>query len=363
MTVSTALTLFALLAPVQDPASAQAPKPLDEAAIGAAVEAKRERDGLRGVVVGVLRGDERVVVARGDGGKGVERALDGDTLFEIGSATKAYTGILLAIAVERGEVELDTPVHELLPKDVAMPARGRAITLLDLTTHHSSLPRLPGNLRPAKALDPYAGYGAEQLYEFLSELELGRDVGAEYEYSNLGAGLLGHVLALRAKQDWYALLRERVLEPLGMRDTMLVTAEADEPRLAQPYLTGGMRGLPWTWDCLAPCGGLRSTVNDQLRFCAANLGLIETPILAALRASHVPHADAQGPVKVALGWHVTPWGDDDPVVWHNGRTGGYASMLMIRPKFRAAVVVLTNRGLSVDELGTDLMRLACKTED
>jgi CubicO group peptidase (beta-lactamase class C family) len=333
--------------------------PFDEKALGAAVDAARERAGLRGVVVGVRRSGDQLVLARGNGGKDVARPLDGDTLFEIGSVTKAFTGILLAIAVARGEVQLDTPVQELLPDGVAVPAHGRAITLLDLATHRSALPRLPPNLKPKNVLDPYADYGAEQLWLGLEEIELRREVGSRYEYSNLGAGLLGQALALRAGVDYATLLRQRVLEPLEMRDTALAVTADDEPRLAQPHAEGGARCLSWRFDGLAGCGGLRSTVHDLLRFSAANLGLVETPIAEALTASHVPRGDAGGKVKVALGWHVTTWGEDDPVVWHNGRTGGYASIVMLRPKSAAAVVVLTNRSASVDELGNELMRLVC----
>src|SRR5690606_1772430 len=136
-------------------------------------------------------------------------------------------------AVERGEVELDQPVADLLPDDVSVPERdGRQITLLDLATYRSGLPRLPDNLEPADPAQPYADYSAEDLHDFLSEYELQRDIGAAYEYSNLGVGLLGHVLALNAGMDYETLLRERILDPLGMDDTMLAIPEDMEDRFA-----------------------------------------------------------------------------------------------------------------------------------
>src|SRR5215471_11833244 len=125
--------------------------------------------------------------------------VDGDTVFEIGSITKVFTSLLLADMVQRGEVKLDDPISKFLPPSVKVPTRnGREITLADLATHTSGLPRLPDNMGKLNLLfhmdNPYADYTVADLYAFLSDYKLPRDIGAEYEYSNLGGGLLGHVL-------------------------------------------------------------------------------------------------------------------------------------------------------------------------
>src|SRR5687768_4364969 len=124
--------------------------------------------------------------------------LDSTTVFEIGSITKVFTSALLADMVQRGEVKLDDPISKYLPKAVRVPVRkGKEITLIDLATQSSGLPRLPSNLKPASVANPYADYTVANLYEFLSGYTLTRDIGSQYEYSNLGVGLLGHVLSLR----------------------------------------------------------------------------------------------------------------------------------------------------------------------
>jgi len=150
-----------------------------------------------GIVVGVIEPEGRRVVAHGSAGAGTERPLDGDTLFEIGSVTKVFTALLLADLTEDGKVGLDDPVESHLPSGVNVPERGGPITLRELALHHSGLPRLPTNMNPADPANPYADYSVEQLYAFLSGHELARDVGAQYEYSNLGYGLLGHALTSR----------------------------------------------------------------------------------------------------------------------------------------------------------------------
>ena len=121
---------------------------------------------------------------------------DANTVFEIGSATKVFTSLLLADMVTRGEVRLSDPVSRYMPAGVRIPERGgRSITLEDLATHRSGLPRMPMNFFTPNQTDPYRAYSTKDLYRFLAWYPLPRDIGTEYEYSNLGAGLLGHAPA------------------------------------------------------------------------------------------------------------------------------------------------------------------------
>src|SRR5580700_6544253 len=138
-----------------------------------------------GIVVGVIEPNGRRVVAYGKLANGDPRTLDGDTIFEIGSITKVFTSLLLADMVSRNEVALDDPAAKYLPESVKMPERGgKSITLLDLSTHSSGLPPLPGNFKPKDLLNPYADYSVDDLYQFLSGYTLLRDPGSEFEYSN-----------------------------------------------------------------------------------------------------------------------------------------------------------------------------------
>src|SRR4051794_7764285 len=153
-----------------------------------------------GMVVGVIDPDGRRVVAYGHLAKDDPRTLDGDTIFEIGSVTKEFTSLLLADMANRQEEALDDPADKYLPEGVTLPRRsGTPITLLDLSTHRSGLPPLPTNLKQDPRTRP--DYGVDDLYQFLSGYSLSRDPGSEFEYSNLGAGLLGNVLAYRAGAD------------------------------------------------------------------------------------------------------------------------------------------------------------------
>src|SRR3569833_173742 len=142
------------------------------------------------------------IVAYGDAGSG-QPALDDNSIFEIGSISKVFTSTILADMVLKGEVKLEDPVQKYLPASVHIPAReGKEITLANLSEQNSGLPRMPTNFTPADPKNPYADYTVKQMYDFLSSYQLPRDPGAKYEYSNLGVGLLGHALTLRAKQSY-----------------------------------------------------------------------------------------------------------------------------------------------------------------
>jgi CubicO group peptidase (beta-lactamase class C family) len=135
--------------------------------------------------------------------------------------------------VRRGEVALTDPISKYLPESVKVPERNlRKIALADLSTQSSGLPRMPTNFMPRDANNPYADYTVQQMYDFLSGYKLSRDIGSQYEYSNLGVGLLGHVLSLHAGMSYEALVRSRVCDPLGLNDTRITLTPEMKTRLA-----------------------------------------------------------------------------------------------------------------------------------
>ena len=321
------------------------------------VERIDTRKGSIGIVVGIVDPEGRRIVSYGSTAKAGPKAVDGDTLFEIGSVTKVFTAQILADAVARGAVKLDDPVAKLLPPSVKMPERkGRAITLLDLTTHRSGLPRLPGNLTTKDMSNPYADYTVSQLYEFLAGHTLRRDPGEEFEYSNLGVGLLGHALALQAGSDYESLVRARVLVPLGMKSTAINLTPALKARMSQGH-NAKLEPVPhWDLPTLAGAGALRSSANDMLNFVAAHAGLAKSgpdPLLASMLAAR---RAAMSGAEIGLGWMIAKRGSAE-IVWHNGGTGGFQSFIGFDPKAHVGVVVLSNtQGMpGIDDIGQHLL--------
>lgn len=309
-----------------------------------------------GIVVGVIDESGRNVVGHGRPAQAGAAQPDGNTLFEIGSVTKVFTALLLADMVERGEVKLNDPVAKYLPLGVTVPDRnGSQITLLDLARHTSALPTLPDNFKLANPANPYADYGASKLYEFLSRHRLMRDIGEKYEYSNLGAGLLGHALALKAGISYEELVRRRILNPLTMTDTSITLSVSQKERLALGHNSELLPVANWDFDVLQGAGALRSTANDMLKFLAANLDMVDTPLRTALRRMRaVSHETGTAGLEIMLGWHVlNKFGAH--IIWHNGATGGYRTFLGFDPAAKKGIIVLCNTSLASDDLGLHLL--------
>ena len=313
-----------------------------------------ERPGA-GFVVGVIEPSGSRVVARGPAGK---QPFDKDSVFEIGSMTKVFTALLLADMVERGEVALEDPAGKYLPAGATMPERaGRKITLLDLATHRSGLPRLPDNLPMSNMDDPYADYTEAQLLEFLSQHDLTRDIGSQYEYSNLGMGLLGYLLARRAGTDYQTLLKTRITCPLGMDDTTISLTPAQKARFAQGHDMFMRAASPWDVAVLAGAGGIRSTVDDMARFIDAFIDGSHATLAPAMKAMLAQRWPAMNErFETGLGWLVakSPAGD---IVMHDGGTGGFRSSMAFDPAKKRGVVVMTNSAVepAVNDLSIHLL--------
>ncbi|MEO8294998.1 MAG: serine hydrolase [Gemmatimonadota bacterium] len=347
--------LLGLAVALPQSALAQDPFPADSA-IQAMIDQRVESGWSTGIVLGIIRPDGRKrFFVHGQGSDG--QVLNERSIMEIGSITKVFTGILLAEMTARGEVKLQEPVQALLPTGTHVPERnGQSITLLDLTTHTSGLPRLPANLHPKDPADPYADYSDSLLYDFLASYILSRDIGSRYMYSNLGAGLLGHALATRARVPYELLLRQRVLDPLRLRETVITMKPELQQRLVIGHNADGEVVPPWTFTTLAPAGALHSTARDLLSFLEANLDpRPRSPLHDVLRSAREPHRSAgDSTMMVGLGWHI--WkGNGQELVWHNGQTAGFHSFIGLDTTRHVAVVILSSSMSDIDDLGFHLL--------
>ena len=268
---------------------------------------------------------------------------DADTVYEIGSVSKLFTSLLLADAVVGGELKLDQAARELLPDGGTMPAfrDGGAITLKQLATHSSGLPRLPSNLEMTDPENPYATYTDKALFEFLNQHSLKRAPGSHYGYSNLGAGLLGNLLAKHAKSSYEELLKSKITTRLGMASTSIALTPSQQSRLAKPYTEAGIATKNWDLPALAGAGAIRSTAADMIKFADAQLNRPEGELGEAIQLAWKKHEKSlePGQIQMGLGWHVA---GDRSTRWHNGQTGGYHSGLFVSRKEKCAAVLLCN---------------------
>ncbi|MEX2232102.1 MAG: serine hydrolase [Cyclobacteriaceae bacterium] len=307
-----------------------------------------------GIVVGIIDGDETEFYSYGVKSLDSHEPVDEHSVFEIGSITKTFTGIILADMVIKGKMNLDDPLQKYLPEGVTAPTRnGASIKLVQLSNHTSSLPRMPGNFNPVNPANPFVDYSEEQLYDFLENYVLPRDIGSQYEYSNYAAGLLGHIMARTQGKTYEQLMIEVIASPLGLPNTRITLTPSMKKNLAMGH-QDGVQVENWDITTLAGAGAIRSTAVDLLKYVSANMGKVKSKLYPAMQLSHKNSRAADASPIVGLGWHttVTP---GLQLIWHNGGTGGYRTFAGFIRGGGRGVVVLSNSTVSIDDIGLHLL--------
>ncbi|MDB6094902.1 MAG: serine hydrolase [Verrucomicrobia bacterium] len=287
------------------------------------------------------------------------RPITPDTQFEIGSVTKVFTALLFAESERMGRVHRDDAAAEyLLPAgDPAQSALAK-ITLLSLATHSAGLPKVASDF-PLLALvggNPYARITRADLVESLRIDGPGARAGHQTAYSNFGVALLGEAVATAWGVSYESALRTHVLDPLGMKATVLgLPGRAASPELAPPH-RHGRPSSNWESDGYAPCGAVRSSAREMAKLLQACLGDEHAPLHASLVRSTTRQRDLTDlPAAIGYNWILSGTASR-PVIWHNGATGGYHSWLgFTRVDGGTGVVVLTNHDVSVDQLGSGML--------
>lgn len=307
-----------------------------------------------GLAIGVLENGKNYYYNYGETVKGNRKVPNEKTLYEIGSITKTFTGILLAYFVEQKKVKLDDPINKYLPDSIpAITYNGKPVTLASLSNHSSGLPRLPSNFwQGATNLNPYKHYDNPRLFSFLKNHKLVREPGSQYEYSNLAVGLLGVILERVSGKPYEQLVKEIIWQPLKMNATRITLLKNDSAIFAQAY-GGQLTVHSWEFQSLAAAGAIRSSTSDMLLYAAAQMNTGNSTLQKAIALSHQMTFEKNNQ-RVALGWHLII-NQEKKYVFHNGQTGGYYTILVVNPASKRAVVMLTNA--LVDPMGsaTDLM--------
>ena len=353
-----AMSIFAIL--TLSFAGTQTVLPSDDEIRKILAERLGENEKDVGIVVGVIDPQGRRIISYGQRNAGGARPLDGDTVFEIASVTKVFTALLLADMVEKNEVALSDPASKYLTAvAIKLPERnGHLITLLDLATHTSGLPFMPANAPPFN--DPAAAkYSTGDLKRYLASYQLTRDIGSDWDYSNIGYWILSEALSARAGKDIEDLIRSRVLAPLKMTDTDFELSPKMKSNLA-PGHDSALQPAPAAstipiYSIMPAGGGLYSTANDLLTFLSQCMGYEPSPLAPAMNVALGNRRPVQPGNEQALGWNVYGNGDDQ-VIFRDGSSFGYASVMAYDPKARVGVVVLTNQVGDVGELARHLLR-------
>ncbi|MGI9565758.1 MAG: serine hydrolase domain-containing protein [Nitrosopumilus sp.] len=298
--------------------------------------------------VGIINGDDIDYYHYGtiekDG-----KEIDENTIFEIGSISKVFTTLILADMIEKNEISLDDPIDKFLPNTVKTPSKdGKKITLLDLARHTSGMPTFPDDF-PIWDLNKHHEYDKEKMYDYLERFEPSREIGSQYEYSNMGNSLLGHILSLHTGKDYEELLKERIIDELEMTSTCIKQCDHLIEQFATPHLLGEpIEELNLSKDMVS-AGEIRSSGKDMLSFLSYSMGLKESSLKNAFETAQAANHEVNDDLSVGLAWHISE-NEGRKIIWHNGGTNGFSSFMGFDPESNQGILILTNSRLNVDDV-------------
>lgn len=302
--------------------------------------------GVPGATVGLLRGDERLVLASGCANVGTGVETTPDTLFQIGSISKVYTATLVMQLVHAGLVELDEPVRGALQEfRVADDTATLTITPRQLLSHTSGI-------QGDHFID--CGRNPDALWRYVSTLEeVGQIHPPEdlFSYCNAGYGVLGRLIEEATGDHFARALQRRLIRPLALKHTVALAEQAIVHRVAAGHrvVDGTATVSPWVLSRFnVPIGGIIADASDVLEFAYLHLQggksadgkqVVPTKAIAEMRNGEV-EVPGTGE-EWGLGWRLMRWGDTE-VIGHDGDTVGQRAFLRVLPSEDAAIVVMTN---------------------
>ncbi|MFV8282841.1 serine hydrolase [Christiangramia marina] len=258
-----------------------------------------------------------------------------DKVFEIGSITKVFTSTVFASLVVSGNLKLDDTINSFYPFDLN---NNTILTFKSLANHTSGLPRLPENLDLSNEINPYKDYGNREIEDYLKNyLKIENDSTNSYNYSNLGAGLLGYTLGITQKSSFQTLLKRHIFDEYKMNNSYTDSRNLDGS-LIKGLDQNGKEVKNWDFDALFGGGGILSTTEDLSKFAKAQFN----PDNFELELTRKPTFTIDDRMKIGLGWHIIKSKNDIDLYWHNGGTAGYSSSIIIEPKNHFAVIILSN---------------------
>jgi CubicO group peptidase (beta-lactamase class C family) len=302
--------------------------------------------------IGIVDKDKTEQYFYGETKKGTGNLPSANSVYEIGSISKSFTGILLAHAVNEGKISLNDDIRRYLPgKYPNLEVKGKPVTVLSLANHTSGLPRLPENFgkQPGyKESDPYVGYSKTMIYEYLAKFKPSVTPGLTPEYSNFGIALVGIILENVYQQPLEKLLKEIITGPLKMTSTSYNKALLDARQLTSGY--AGNEIPYWEFENFKAAGGINSNLNDMMLYLKNNI----TETSRDIKLSHQSTITA-GDYTAGLAWMINRIGKHDHI-WHNGQTAGFTSFIGYSPALKKGIVILNNSNTQVDEIAVKMLR-------
>lgn len=318
-----------------------------------------------GVIVGVYKDDESFIKAYGVLSKDNPDPPNSATIFQLGSVSKLLTAATLQILCDEGVLRMDASLGEILGDAFILSPAAQQVTLRQLATHTSGLPKVPKSLlgkvikitgKKNLLKNPYSHLELADVFDYLKTTQGMRKPG-RFNYSNFGMGLLGHVMEIVAKKNLESLAAEKLLVPIDMHNTAIGLTPEMEQHLAQGHTAKSEPNPIWTFGALAGAGAFNSNISDMMKFIQANIDG-NSPLTHSLKKMHEKQFDGH----TGIGWIQPTFLDrfvgNQLLVWHNGMVGGYVSYLSVDTATKTGLIILSNKSVDVTMLGMMLTRKA-----
>ncbi|MFM9837012.1 MAG: serine hydrolase domain-containing protein [Cyclobacteriaceae bacterium] len=317
-----------------------------------AVNDYMRNENVAGLSVGVLRNGEMFIYNFGETAKGSNKLPSVETIYEIGSITKTFTGIILAHAVKEGKVKLNDDIRIYLSgKFSELQFKGQPIQLVHLSNHTSGLPSQPKIVGTGKdPFDPSETFSEKVIADILQNISLDAPPGTRSEYSNFAVSLLGYILEKVYQQSYEQLLETYIFKPYKMTQSKIALIESDYKKFAQGYDVEGSNTKFWRNKLAEPAGGIRSTTNDMLLYIQEQLKAENGS------AAWLSHQLTWGDNKrgKGLNWGISTTKKGYKVWSHDGGTYGFTSLCLIYPELNSGIILLTNNGNHDDQSFYDI---------
>jgi len=315
-----------------------------------------------GLIIGVVKNGKVYLKGYGTTEKGKNILPDSSTIFELASTSKLFTTSTLQLLIDNGELKLDDKIQKLLGNKVKLPSIAQKTTLQHLATHLSGFPSIPNSFiaKMTDETNPYKDLVTQDIYDYLKSCE-GKQNDGTFEYSNFGIGLLGHLLELKTGVKYEQLVKEKLLNIIGMKQTFVTVDSTNKSKISQGYDENGKPAPIWTDNVLTGAGSFLSNGNDMIKFVKANLKDNASPISKSLLSTHKQQLEGE----TGLGWILPSYSDkllgNDNIVWHNGMAGGYSSFIAVDKVNNYGLFILSNKSIDATKIGM-LLTIKVRTQ-
>lgn len=311
-----------------------------------------------GFTVAIIDGDSSFVFGFGKSHPDLEETIDLESVFEIGSITKSFTASLVTILDEKGFLSFDDKVNKHLPAEYRNP-RLADLTINDLLTHNSGLPKLPKYIgsKQKDPQNPYADYSKFDLLKFYSTFI--PDEERKFIYSHVNYGLLEFIIESATYFDFEVVLHTEIFAPLGMINSFVHKSERNEASITSGFDRAGRETKKWDFASFAGSEGIKSNIYDLIAFTKAHIGNNGDQLSELFVQNHQPEVKTHynDRIYAGKGWHVFNQKKNFNIITHSGKTYGHRAYISFIKETQTGVIILSNSSVGTGDLGLLILRM------